>query len=249
MSKPLNGKEMEDYINTFVKNRNRHPVDGDTLQIINKTNFHQIEDNFEDEDFHIGFLGCLLCREEFKTFIALFIHMKINHHSYDIYHSSLTNQETKIKEAHVIVLTNNINEAEMNMTDDLCFFLVRNSKEERNEFISILKKFDIINLKDDNKFAATSTQQNNQTHSNNATNNQPNKNEKFKRYENNETNRIYFHTVTGGILNDDSDDSDYEIDEDDLSFLENKNIDSYTDICEKDKQFFKKWNKFIHNKR
>ena len=31
MSKLLNGKETEDYINTIVKNRNRDPVDGDTL--------------------------------------------------------------------------------------------------------------------------------------------------------------------------------------------------------------------------
>jgi hypothetical protein len=61
--------------------------------------------------------------------------------------------------------------------------------------------------------------------------------------------RIYFNSVTGEIMDPNIPESEtYEIDPDDLQEFEDRDIDQYVDICEKDKKFFKIWNRFIKNK-
>ena len=62
----------------------------------------------------------------------------------------------------------------------------------------------------------------------------------------NKKDRIYFNSVTGEIMNiDDGNEADmYEVVPDMEQYAQD-NISQYTDICEKDKQFFKLWNSFI----
>lgn len=61
--------------------------------------------------------------------------------------------------------------------------------------------------------------------------------------------RIYFNSVTGSIITDDRNEKEmYEVDTDDQRELEENQIDQYTDVSEKDKNFYKIWNKFIKSK-
>lgn len=72
-----------------------------------------------------------------------------------------------------------------------------------------------------------------------------NKCEQYK----NEKNNIFFNSVTGEQMNvDDGNEADmYEVIPD-MEQYSQDNITQYTDICEKDKQFFKLWNSFIKSK-
>ena len=72
--------------------------------------------------------------------------------------------------------------------------------------------------------------------------------DKFEQIKNN-SKRIFFNSVTGEQMNiDDGNEADmYEIVPDMEQYAQD-NITQYTDICEKDKQFFKLWNSFIKNK-
>ena len=65
----------------------------------------------------------------------------------------------------------------------------------------------------------------------------------------NEKNNIFFNSVTGEQMNvDDGNEADmYEVIPD-MEQYSQDNITQYTDICEKDKQFFKLWNSFIKSK-
>ena len=76
-----------------------------------------------------------------------------------------------------------------------------------------------------------------------------NKEEKKFEQIKNKNNRIYFNSVTGEIINiDDGNEADmYEV-VPDMEQYSQDNITQYTDICEKDKQFFKLWNSFIKSK-
>ena len=71
-----------------------------------------------------------------------------------------------------------------------------------------------------------------------------NKEEKFDPFGN--SNMIFFNSVTGErMTSSDGNESDmYEVVPDMEQYAQD-NISQYTDICEKDKQFFKMWNSFI----
>ena len=79
-------------------------------------------------------------------------------------------------------------------------------------------------------------------------NNTNKEDDKFDQIKNNNK-RIFFNSVTGEQMNiDDGNEADmYEIVPDMEQYAQD-NITQYTDICEKDKQFFKLWNSFIKNK-
>ena len=70
------------------------------------------------------------------------------------------------------------------------------------------------------------------------------KEEKFDPFNN--SNMIFFNSVTGErMTNNEGNESDmYEVVPDMEQYAQD-NISQYTDICEKDKQFFKMWNSFI----
>ena len=78
---------------------------------------------------------------------------------------------------------------------------------------------------------------------------QPNKANSKSDYYSQFHNRIYFNSVTGEQIGvNDGDESDmYEVIPD-MEQYANDNISQYTDICEKDKQFFKLWNSFVRSK-
>jgi hypothetical protein len=88
----------------------------------------------------------------------------------------------------------------------------------------------------------TSNEINSKINHNNKDETKENKFEQFK----NKKNRIFFNSVTGEQMNiDDGNEADmYEVVPDMEQYAQD-NITQYTDICEKDKQFFKLWNSFI----
>jgi hypothetical protein len=91
----------------------------------------------------------------------------------------------------------------------------------------------------------TSNEINSKINHNNKDETKENKFEQFK----NKKNRIFFNSVTGEQMNiDDGNEADmYEV-VPDMEQYSQDNITQYTDICEKDKQFFKLWNSFIKSK-
>ena len=78
---------------------------------------------------------------------------------------------------------------------------------------------------------------------------QDNKDENKIEQVKNKNNRIFFNSVTGEQMDiDDGNEADmYEVVPDMEEYAQD-NITQYTDICEKDKQFFKLWNSFIKSK-
>ena len=78
---------------------------------------------------------------------------------------------------------------------------------------------------------------------------QDNKDENKIEQVKNKNNRIFFNSVTGELMNiDDGNEADmYEVYPDMEQYAQD-NISQYTDIYEKDKQFFKLWNSFIKSK-
>ena len=78
---------------------------------------------------------------------------------------------------------------------------------------------------------------------------QDNKDENKIEQMSNKKNRIFFNSVTGEQMDiDDGNEADmYEVIPDMEQYAQD-NISQYTDICEKDKQFFKLWNSFIKSK-
>jgi len=72
--------------------------------------------------------------------------------------------------------------------------------------------------------------------------------QQFKFYKDPVQNRVFFHSITGEIINNSSDDSENEIENNDLIELQMNTVDDFTDICEKDKIFFKLWGRYIARK-
>ena len=69
--------------------------------------------------------------------------------------------------------------------------------------------------------------------------------------DNRDTQRLYFHSVTGepyapSSLDPDSED---ELSEEWLQEYEDREIDEYTDICASDKAFFKAWNRHVRKSK
>lgn len=65
----------------------------------------------------------------------------------------------------------------------------------------------------------------------------------------NNTNRVYFDPVIGVPLKDNEmDDTLYKIDPTDERDFAEGIVDQLTDVCDKDKMFFKMWNEYITNR-
>lgn len=216
--------------------KERKKDDSDSLIFIHKGNF--IESNFEDGDYHINFLGCHLCKEVFKTFCSLFIHMRITHSDFQTFHLVLMNKDTNLEEAHIVTFPNESSEY---VSEEKTFFFKLNKNEQKLAIMELLEKYYINNEKD-----VSMSSYNNSNFTLGGGQNKNDKKNAFKKYDDCENpDRIYFHSVTGEILNEDSEDSDYEIDEEEVLELENKYLDDFIDICDSDKEFFKLWNRFI----
>jgi len=259
---------MFQYINNFVQQRNKSHSNSECLICINRHTIkcaNALEEN-EDKDFYVDFLGCILCKEEFKSFISLFVHIKINHEDFKCFIAQANNSDTRMKEGHLIIYRVKSHKHISFITnDDKNFCVVKDKEIEIKTIYKYLADADIHYMQNDkdsnssivtnsiskvrNSFASKGNTGNNIFNAKGLNLCQTTKN--YKTYEDatNSGERIFFHSVTGEILNESSEDSDYEIDDEDNIKKEEKNIDQYTDICEKDKEFFKLWNRYIQTNR
>jgi len=57
--------------------------------------------------------------------------------------------------------------------------------------------------------------------------------------------KTFFHSITGNIMNDSSDDSELDEKPTDILKLQKEIIDEYTDVNLKDKKFFNMWAEFM----
>jgi hypothetical protein len=79
---------MKSFISKFVVSRSKSQNDTYELHTISKGNFLSCAspEFEEDKDYYADFMGCLFCKENFHSYAALFIHMKLCHKSHDFYH-------------------------------------------------------------------------------------------------------------------------------------------------------------------
>jgi hypothetical protein len=133
---------MCNYVNTFMQVRTKSNIESDDLICLNKTSFYSLSNDYEDKDFYLDFLGCILCKETFKTFVGLFYHIKLNHDNYSIYHGQFENPGTKMKEGH-IVLFNNAKKTVLKGIKEKVFFMYSKEEKKMEEILFNLQKFDI----------------------------------------------------------------------------------------------------------
>jgi hypothetical protein len=69
--------------------------------------------------------------------------------------------------------------------------------------------------------------------------------EKNRVMKNEVVNRTYFHSVTGRVMNEDSDEEDYFIDNEEIWSNMAERIEEHNDINETEKKFMNLWNKFM----
>lgn len=71
----------------------------------------------------------------------------------------------------------------------------------------------------------------------------------YNESENIQPHRQFFNSVTGALMPEGVNEEDmYEVDLDDQREQEENQIDQYTDVSDKDKLFYKVWNRFIKHK-
>ena len=87
ITKPLQKKELNQFIVSFTNQRRSRNVDPDDLIVVNTTNIKEYSFENDDKDYYFSFSGCLFCYGYYKSFEALFIHMKYCHFNFDIYFS------------------------------------------------------------------------------------------------------------------------------------------------------------------
>ena len=76
-----------------------------------------------------------------------------------------------------------------------------------------------------------------------------NDNKIYNDTENIQPHRQFFNSVTGALMPEGVNEADmYEVDLDDQREQEENQIDQYTDVSDKDKLFYKVWNRFIKHK-
>lgn len=224
----------------------------------------------DDKDYYIDFLGCILCKQEFISFISLFIHIKITHEDFKCFLSQPSNNETRLTEGHIIIYPSQFSSRNSILTDDdKNFHFLRDENKQMNTLLKYVAEADIkykpdldnfngvnCNINRNNKgIVYTSAKGKDFVDKNNLGNDDLNfarqSKTVYRSYKDNlyPNERLFFHSVTGEILSENSDDSDYDIDNDDILEYEAKDIDHFTDICQKDKEFFKIWNKYMENNK
>jgi len=72
----------------------------------------------------------------------------------------------------------------------------------------------------------------------------------FKYYKDkDEGEKVFYHWVTGTVMEKDFEESDYEIDNEDLEIQTARKLNSYNDICDSDKEFILLWNVFVRSRK
>jgi hypothetical protein len=246
MEKPLTKQQMKDYIQNFRKKLKTRETDVYSIVNINT----KIHDSIDDRDFYVNFLGCVICQRKFNGYTPLFLHMTWDHPEWDVYHCESENPDTSMREGHIFTIKNKYAYEESETREDFAR-LFDSESYQRTAFYSFSLKDINCDLLKNETFSTKYSNLNNRGEKNSSCSSvgafkDKDKKTTFKKYPDPELNRVFFHSVTGGILNEDSDDSDYVVDEDDMREYHNKDIDEYADICESDKGFFKLWNNFMY---
>ena len=251
LTKTLAKRDMNIYIKNFIYQRNKSKINENCFTCINRSSIKEImpHEDFDDKDYYIDFLVCIFCKEEFNSFVSLFYHTTIMHEKYKCFLSTQPWPDvSEIQEAHIIVYPSQSYGKNFSLTnDDKNFHFVREEEKFKRLLIQNLKKADLNDHNDDrSEDEIYQNSKNNLANANNVSHSK-NYHKTYKAKDPEE--RIFFHSVTGEILNENSEDSDYEVDNDDILEFEAREIVSYTDICDKDKEFFKLWNRYINTNR
>ena len=82
----LSKKRIEEYIINFYQTRKKYKLQDDVIIINNIKTLRDFRLENTENVFYISVIGCLLCRQTLNTFESLFIHYKINHDEYELYH-------------------------------------------------------------------------------------------------------------------------------------------------------------------
>ncbi len=215
--------EMKDYIHSFKK-KQKYDSYNETFTVVGKDTY--ISD-LHDKDFYIQSLTCILCRKKFLSFMGVFFHSILVHENFEFFYDASRNNDGLI-EAHIFAIYKNTFELEEDLEVDFCLKVYKSEvyKQVNNKIL----KYKIQPTPIDQEKNSQKTKP---------------KEKKFKMYPRDENERIFFHSVTGQLLHEDSEDSDYSIDDEDLREYEEKDIDNFLDVCESDKIFMKLWNRFI----
>lgn len=86
ITKNIQKKDLNTFINNFVNQRKSRCVDDDLI-VVNSSNIKDYSFENEDKDYYFSFSGCLLCHGFYKSFEALFIHIKYCHSNFECYFS------------------------------------------------------------------------------------------------------------------------------------------------------------------
>ncbi len=71
----------------FINQRKNKSINNDDLVVVNSTNIKGIYFENEDKDYYFNYLGCIFCQGNYKSFPAMFLHMKFCHPELESYFS------------------------------------------------------------------------------------------------------------------------------------------------------------------
>lgn len=74
---------MISYVTKFNLKKQKKTGNDDFIAV-NKSSFIKITE-YNENNFYFDFMGCMFCKEEYKSFESLFLHMRISHSNYDCY--------------------------------------------------------------------------------------------------------------------------------------------------------------------
>lgn len=87
ITKNIHKKELNQFIGNFLNIRKNKNIENDDLVVVNKTNIKEFDLENEDTDYYFSFSGCLFCKGCYKSFPALYIHMKFCHPDFECYYT------------------------------------------------------------------------------------------------------------------------------------------------------------------
>jgi hypothetical protein len=212
----------------------------DELRIVNKYDFDR--EHFNDIDYYFNsFFGCIYCKSILNTFYSLFLHMYFEH-PVDVYHYLYLNKEG-IEERHLFSVEadipideriNSFYELVLGLKNftytnykRLCLPNIKNSRKFMKEYLMDLYILQYVGNVVDKPFLRSEP--------------------RYKVVGELTAERKYFHSVTGKVRDENTDDVDYEVSQTERAELLEDNINEYADICEEDKQLFILWNRFVIN--
>ena len=186
--------------------------------IIKQINHSNLHGKLSDSYYCFSISACHLCYRTFNSFVSLICHYPLCHSElYEIYYSLYYNEHTEMTENHLLMYPNT---TKQDIDDKRVFFM------GKKNHLALIKK--ILDERNAENIPVSTV-----------------KKEKNRVMVDNTVNRVYFHSVTGRILNNNSDDEDYFVDKEELYNNMADRIDEHTDINDDEKMFLKLWNKYM----